>query len=75
LEHKKKKSNSICICGVGVGILLGVCKILFEIPIAYLLIPPYLFLAFITLISSEDFVNIGWDSAGVTTVQLQFLLC
>ncbi len=64
---KKRNLIQSVSVGVGVGILLGVCKILFEIPIAYLLIPPYLFLAFITLISSEDFVNIGWDSAGVTT--------
>ena len=32
-----------------------------------LLIPPYAFLLILTYFSSEDFVNFGWDSAGVTT--------
>ena len=29
--------------------------------------PPYAVLMVLTVISNEDFVNIGWDSAGVTT--------
>ncbi|WCL48503.1 DUF1538 domain-containing protein [Leptospira sp. GIMC2001] len=53
--------------GVGLGILFGVLKILFEIPIAYLLIPFYTVLLIITFFSTEEYVNIGWDSAGVTT--------
>ena len=53
--------------GVGMGIMLGVVKLIFEIPIAYLLVPLYLVLLVITLFSTEEFVNIGWDSAGVTT--------
>ena len=53
--------------GVGVGIMLGVAKIIWNIPLAYMLIPPYLVLLFITRLSTEEFVNIGWDSAGVTT--------
>lgn len=53
--------------GVGVGIALGVAKIIWQIPLLWLLGPPYLMLMFITKISSEEFVNIGWDSAGVTT--------
>lgn len=53
--------------GVGLGIGAGVCKIAFDIPLAYLLIPPYLLLIVLTLISDESFVNFGWDSAGVTT--------
>jgi hypothetical protein len=32
-----------------------------------MLVPPYLALMILTVISNEDFVNIGWDSAGVTT--------
>ena len=46
---------------------MGVVKITFNIPLVYLLIPPYFILIILTCISSEDFVNIGWDSAGVTT--------
>ena len=53
--------------GVGLGILLGVIKIIWDVPLVYLLIPPYLLLLIITKISTEEFVNIAWDSAGVTT--------
>lgn len=53
--------------GVGSGIMLGVAKIIWNIPLFYLLFPLYFMLLFITKLSSEEFVNIGWDSAGVTT--------
>jgi hypothetical protein len=53
--------------GVGTGIALGVAKIVFDIPIAYLLVPGYLLAIVLTIFSSEEFVNIAWDSAGVTT--------
>jgi len=53
--------------GVGLGMLLGVVKIIWNVPLVYLLIPPYLLLLIITKISTEEFVNIAWDSAGVTT--------
>lgn len=53
--------------GVGAGIMLGVAKIIWNIPLFWLLFPLYFLLLFITKLSSEEFVNIGWDSAGVTT--------
>jgi hypothetical protein len=53
--------------GVGVGIAFGVAKIIFDWPLIWMLVPPYTVLMVLTVISSEDFVNIGWDSAGVTT--------
>ena len=53
--------------GVGMGILLGVLKIIWELPLAIFLIPFYLSLLVISKFSTEEFVNIGWDSAGVTT--------
>ena len=53
--------------GVGVGIAFGVVKIVFDWPLIWMLVPPYLILVVLTIISNEDFVNIGWDSAGVTT--------
>ena len=53
--------------GVGAGITLGVVKILWGIPLAFLLVPPYILLLFISKLSTEEYVNIGWDSAGVTT--------
>tara|TARA_R110002111_G_scaffold120709_1_gene184014 strand:- start:26 stop:553 length:528 start_codon:yes stop_codon:yes gene_type:complete len=53
--------------GVGLGIAFGVLKIAYGIPLAYLLVPPYVVLMVLTWFSSEEFVNFGWDSAGVTT--------
>jgi len=53
--------------GVGLGMLLGVVKIIWNVPLVYLLIPPYLLLLIITKVSTEEYVNIAWDSAGVTT--------
>jgi hypothetical protein len=53
--------------GVGVGIAAGVAKIIWDIPLLWLMGPPYVLLLLVTKISSEEYVNIGWDSAGVTT--------
>ncbi|WGZ93871.1 MAG: DUF1538 domain-containing protein [Candidatus Thiothrix putei] len=53
--------------GVAFGIALGVAKIIFGFPLAWLLIPGYLLAVILTHLSSEEFVNIAWDSAGVTT--------
>ena len=53
--------------GVGFGISLGVLKIIFEIPISYLLLPGYILGLVLTALSSEEFVNVARDSAGVTT--------
>lgn len=53
--------------GVGCGIAIGVLKIIFNIPIGWLLIPGYTTALILTAISTEEFVNIAWDSAGVTT--------
>ena len=53
--------------GVAFGIAFGVAKIMFDIPLIVMCGPPYVLLLFITRLSTEEFVNIGWDSAGVTT--------
>ena len=53
--------------GVACGIGTGVAKIAFNLDLWYLLIPPYMGLLILTFFSTEDFVNFGWDSAGVTT--------
>ena len=53
--------------GVGIGISLGIAKIIWGLPLAYLLIPLYLLLIPLSIFSTEEFTNIGWDSAGVTT--------
>ncbi len=53
--------------GVGAGIALGVAKIIFSINLVYLLVPLYCLAMLLTFFSTEEFVNIAWDSAGVTT--------
>lgn len=53
--------------GVAFGIALGVAKITFELSLGGLLLPLYGLAVLMTIFSSEEFVNIAWDSAGVTT--------
>jgi hypothetical protein len=53
--------------GVACGIALGLTKLIFEVPLVWLIVPPYLLAALLTAVSSEEFVNVAWDSAGVTT--------
>ncbi|MCV6608254.1 MAG: DUF1538 domain-containing protein, partial [Campylobacterales bacterium] len=53
--------------GVGSGIAIGIAKIIFDIPLGYLLLPFYAIAVIFTYFSTEEFVNIAWDSAGVTT--------
>jgi len=53
--------------GVGLGMAVGVLKILLHIPLAWIVIPLYALLLLITAISSEEFIAVAWDSAGVTT--------
>lgn len=53
--------------GVGIGIAVGVAKIVFDLPLAWILIPAYGLAMVLTYFSTESFVNVAWDSAGVTT--------
>jgi hypothetical protein len=53
--------------GVAGGIAMGVLKVLYDIPIVWLLVPGYSVALVLTYLSSEEFVNVAWDSAGVTT--------
>jgi hypothetical protein len=53
--------------GVACGIAVGVAKIVFNIPIIYLILSGYSLAILLTHLSTEEFVNIAWDSAGVTT--------
>jgi hypothetical protein len=53
--------------GVALGAALGVAKIAFDLPLAALLLPGYAVALAMTLVSSEEYVNLAWDSAGVTT--------
>lgn len=53
--------------GVGLGLLMGVARILYDLPTLWLLVPPYVVLLFLTHWSEEDFAGIAWDCGGVTT--------
>jgi hypothetical protein len=53
--------------GVGVGITVGVAKIIWGFSITPILLLGYGILLVLTVFSSEKFVNVAWDSAGVTT--------
>ena len=66
-DFKKKLLMHSVAAGVAVGIALGGVKFIFDIPLIYMLLPLYMLLLFLTAISKESYVNIGWDSAGVTT--------
>jgi Protein of unknown function (DUF1538) len=44
-----------------------VTKIAFDLPLAALLLPAYAVALVMTLVSREEYVNLAWDSAGVTT--------
>lgn len=53
--------------GVGIGAALGVAKILFGLPLAWLLVAAYGLALALTGFAREELVNLAWDSAGVTT--------
>ena len=53
--------------GVAFGIGLGVIKLIFGFHLAFLLVPFYILGVILTIFSTEEFVNVAWDSAGVTT--------
>jgi hypothetical protein len=53
--------------GVGFGTAAGVIKVVFDLPIAYLLLPGYAVALVMTVLAEEIYVNLAWDAAGVTT--------
>lgn len=53
--------------GVGIGMMLGLAKLLWNIPLIWMLTPLYIITLVLTVFASEEYVNIGWDSGGVTT--------
>jgi hypothetical protein len=63
---KKTLINAVSI-GVGFGIAIGVAKLIFDLPLVWLIMPGYLLAIVLTFFSTEEFVNVAWDSAGVTT--------
>jgi hypothetical protein len=63
---KKTLVNAVSV-GVAFGIATGVAKLVFHLPLIWLVAPPYLLAILLTFLSTEEFVNVAWDSAGVTT--------
>jgi hypothetical protein len=53
--------------GVGTGLTFGVLRIIYSIPLTWILVPVYLLLIPLTLLSDKEFAGIAWDSGGVTT--------
>ncbi len=53
--------------GVGIGLVIGVAKILYGWPVLWIIAPSYALVLLLTVFSKEKYVNIGWDSGGVTT--------
>ncbi|MCU0609496.1 MAG: DUF1538 domain-containing protein [Chitinispirillaceae bacterium] len=53
--------------GVAFGISIGVLKIIFDLNLTYMLLGLYALALILTYFSTEEFVNVSWDSAGVTT--------
>lgn len=53
--------------GVATGVAVGIAKLIFDLPLIWLLLGSYAVAAVLTVLSDETFVNVAWDSAGVTT--------
>jgi len=64
---KKKTLIYAVSVGVAFGIALGLTRLIFDLPLVWLILPGYLIAVVLTVLSDETFVNVAWDSAGVTT--------
>ncbi len=64
---KKNLFSQAVASGVGFGACLGIASLLYNINLLYLLLPPYILLAILTVYNSELFVCIAWDGGAVTT--------
>jgi hypothetical protein len=64
---KKSQLTYAVSFGVGVGISIGVAKIIFGLPLHNFIVIGYTIALLMTAFSLEEFVDLAWDSAGVTT--------
>jgi len=64
--RKKLLMQSVAL-GVGMGIAAGITKIAYNLPLFWMLFPPYMLVMLLTMKAPNEFVNFSWDSAGVTT--------
>ena len=64
---KRKQIVQVVSVGVGMGIVLGLSRILFDLPLVWLIVISYGLLLILTIFSEDGFASIAWDSGGVTT--------
>jgi hypothetical protein len=64
---KRKQIVQVVSVGVGMGIVLGLARILFDLPLVWLIVISYGLLLILTIFSEDGFASIAWDSGGVTT--------
>lgn len=64
---KRSQIVTIVAIGVGIGLVLGFVRILYDLPLIWFLLPPYITVLLLTIFSEEEFTAIAWDSGGVTT--------
>ncbi|MDD2548976.1 MAG: DUF1538 domain-containing protein [Bacteroidales bacterium] len=64
---KRSQIVSVVSLGVGIGLVLGVLRILYDIPLIWLIFPGYFILLLLTYFSEDEFTSMAWDCGGVTT--------
>ena len=64
---KKTLFSQAVAIGVGMGAAMGMLSLLYQVDLLKLLLPPYIALFIMTIISDEKYVNIAWDGGAVTT--------
>lgn len=57
---------TLCI-GVGISLAIALFKILFKIPLWYIVVPGYIICIILAFLSDERFTAIAFDAGGVTT--------
>ena len=53
--------------GCGIGTVVGILKVLLNVPLLLMLIPPYLIALALTRGQDDFIVGLAWDAAGTTT--------
>jgi hypothetical protein len=79
ITHGHFRANALVLLvasGVAIGMTIGIVRLAFAVTFIAVLVPLYGIALLLTLLSSEDIVNIAWDLAGMTTgpVTVPFVL-
>ena len=64
---KRKNVVGVVSVGVGFGLLVGVVRLITNMPACWLLVPGYILLTVLTFYVDDEFAALAWDSGGVTT--------